>query len=81
MVRSPKGADLNDEQVSQILNFLKIKDLKELKETLKNPLSQEGISELEELYKILGYGKNKDQVQNNFYNNERSLVLLFRFYC
>ena len=54
-----KGADLNDEQVSQILNFLKIKDLKELKETLKNPLSQEGISELEELYKILGYGKFK----------------------
>ncbi len=61
-----KGADLNDEQVSQILNFLKIKNLKELKETLKNPLSQEGISELEELYKILGYGKNKDQVRNNF---------------
>ncbi len=60
-----KGADLNDEQVSQILNFLKIKDLQELKETLKNPLSQEGISELEELYKILGYGKNKDQVKNN----------------
>ena len=61
-----KGADLNDEQVFQILNFLKIKNLKELKETLKNPLSQEGISELEELYKILGYGKNKDQVRNNF---------------
>ena len=61
-----KGADLNDEQVFQILNFLKIKDLKELKETLKNPLSQEGISELEELYKILGYGKNKGQVRNNF---------------
>ena len=61
-----KGADLNNEQASQILNFLKIKDLKELKETLKNPLSQEGISELEELYKILDYGKNKDQVSNNF---------------
>ncbi len=28
-----KGADLNDEQASEILNFLKIKDLKELKET------------------------------------------------
>ncbi len=61
-----KGADLNDEQASQILNFLQIKDLKESKETLKNPLSQEGISELEELNKILGYGKNKDQVRNNF---------------
>ncbi len=61
-----KGADLNDKQASEILNFLKIKDLKELKETLKNPLSQEGISELEELYKILSYGKNKDQVKSNF---------------
>ncbi len=61
-----KGADLNDKQVSQILNFLKIKELKELKETLKNPLSLEGINELEEFYKILGYGKNKDQVMNNF---------------
>lgn len=61
-----KGADLNNQQASQIINFLKIKDLKELKETLKNPLSQEGISELEELYKILDYGKNKDQVRNNF---------------
>ena len=60
-----KGADLNEGQVSQILYFLKIKDLKKLKETLKNPLSQEGISELEELYKILGYGKNKDQVRSN----------------
>ena len=61
-----EGANLNDEQVFQILNFLKIKDLKELKETLKNPLSQEGVNELEELYKILGYGKNKDQIKNNF---------------
>ena len=29
------GADLNNEQASQILNFLKIKDLKTLKENLK----------------------------------------------
>jgi len=44
-----KGADLSDDQAAQILNFLKIKDLKQLKETLKNPLSQEGISELEDV--------------------------------
>ena len=44
-----KGADLSDDQAAQILNFLKIKDLKQLKETLKNPLSQEGICELEEI--------------------------------
>ena len=61
-----KGADLTDEQASQILNFLKIKDLKQLKENLKNPLSQEGIKELEEVFKILGFGSNLEQVQTNF---------------
>ena len=61
-----KGADLSDDQVSQILNFLKIKDLKELKKILKNPLSQEGIKELEKVYEILGYGSNLNQVKSNF---------------
>ena len=61
-----KGADLTDEQSSQILNFLKIKDLKQLKENLKNPLSQEGIKELEEVFEILGFGSNLEQVQTNF---------------
>ena len=61
-----KGADLNDEQASEILNFLKIKDLKELKETLKNPLSQEGIKELEQVFEVLGYSSNLNQVKANF---------------
>ncbi len=61
-----KGADLTDEQASQILNFLKIKDLKQLKKNLKNPLSQEGIKELEEVFEILGFGSNTEQVQTNF---------------
>ena len=61
-----KGADLTDEQASQILNFLKIKDLKQLKENLINPLSQEGIKELEEVFEILGFGSNLEQVQTNF---------------
>ena len=61
-----KGADLTDEQASQILNFLKIKGLKQLKENLKNPLSQEGIKELEEVFEILGFGSNLEQVQTNF---------------
>ncbi len=61
-----KGADLNDEQASEILNFLKIKDLKELKETLKNPLSQEGIKELEQVFEVLGYSSNLNQVKTNF---------------
>ena len=61
-----KGADLSNEQASQILNFLKIKDLNELKEILKNPLSQEGISELENVFEVLGYSSNLDQVKTNF---------------
>ncbi len=61
-----KGADLNDEQASEILNFLKIKDLKELKEKLKNPLSQEGIKELEQVFEILSYSSNLNQVKTNF---------------
>ena len=61
-----KGADLNDDQVKQILDFLKTKDLKELKDKLTNPLSQEGIKELEDVFEILGFGEYKDQVQTNF---------------
>ncbi|MBD1137791.1 histidine--tRNA ligase [Pelagibacterales bacterium SAG-MED43] len=60
-----KGAELSDDQAAQILNFLKIKDLKELKKTLKNSLSQKGISELENLFEILGYGSNLRQVKTN----------------
>ena len=61
-----KGADLTDEQALQILNFLKIKDLTELKQNLKNQLSQDGISELEKVFEILGYGSNLNQVKTNF---------------
>ena len=61
-----KGANLNDDQASQIINFLKIKDIKELKQNFKNSLTQEGIKEIEELYEILGYGDFADQVKTNF---------------
>jgi len=61
-----KGANLNDDQASQIINFLKIKDIKELKQNFKNSLTQEGIKEIEELYEILGYGDFADQVETNF---------------
>ena len=61
-----KGANLSDEQSSKILNFLKVKDLKELKQNLNNPLSQEGIKELEDIFEVLGYGSNLNQVKTNF---------------
>ncbi|MFL2885280.1 MAG: histidine--tRNA ligase [Candidatus Pelagibacter sp.] len=61
-----KGANLSDDQVSQILNFLKIKNLNELKQILKNPLTQEGINELEQMFEVLNYSSNADQVKTNF---------------
>ena len=61
-----KGADLSNDQAAQILNFLKIKDLKELKQILKNPLSQEGIKDLEDVFEIISYGSNLKQVKPNF---------------
>ncbi len=61
-----KGANLSDGQASKILSFLRIKDLKELKENFKNPITQEGIKELEELFEVLNFGNYSDQVKTNF---------------
>ena len=58
-----RGASLSDEQASKILDFLKIKDLNELKKDMKNSLAQEGIKELEELFEVLKYGEYADQVK------------------
>ena len=60
-----KGANLNDDQSSQIIDFLKIKDVKELKQKIDNPLTKEGIKELEELFEVLSYGEYADQVKFN----------------
>ena len=61
-----KGADLNDDQVLKILNFLKIKDLKKLKQDFKNPITQEGIKELEDLFEVLDFGNYSELVKTNF---------------
>ena len=61
-----KGADLTDDEAAQIINFLKVKDLNELKENLKNSLSQEGIKELEDLLEVASYGDYIDQIKTNF---------------
>ena len=61
-----KGADLSNDQAVQILNFLKIKDLNELKQISKNQLMQDGINELEQLFEVLNYGSNAAQVKANF---------------
>ncbi len=61
-----KGANLSDNQVSKILNFLRIKNLEELKQNFKNPITQEGIRELEELFEVLSFGNYSNQVKTNF---------------
>ena len=61
-----KGANLSDVQASEILNFLKIKNIKDLKSTLKNSLSVEGIKETENLLEIISYGKYSKLIQTNF---------------
>jgi len=61
-----KGANLSDTQASEILNFLKIKNLKDLKSILKNPLSTKGIKETEDLLEIVSYGKYTKLIQPNF---------------
>ena len=61
-----KGANLSDTQASVILNFLKIKNIKDLKSNLKNPLSVEGIKETEDLLEIISYGKYTKLIQPNF---------------
>ncbi len=61
-----KGANLSDDQVSQIIEFLKVKDLKNLKSNLKNPISLEGIKEIENLFEVLSKGKFLNQINTNF---------------
>ena len=58
-----KGANLDNDQASQIINFLKIKDLQALKNNFKNPLSQEGIKELEDIFSLLSYGEYSEFVK------------------
>ncbi len=61
-----EGANLEEDQVSKILDFLNITDLNKLKQSFKNPITQEGIKELEELFEVLNFGKYFDQVKINF---------------
>jgi histidyl-tRNA synthetase len=61
-----KGANLTNDQASQIINFLKAKNLDELKDNLKNTLSQEGIKELEDLLEVVSYGDFFSLIKTNF---------------
>ena len=56
------GANLSKDQIETIINCLQLKDLKEIKSNLKNPLSKEGINETEKLLEILSYGEISNQI-------------------
>jgi len=58
-----KGCELSDSQASEIISFLNLNGINELKANLKNPLSLEGINELEELFEVLSYGNNQDSIK------------------
>ncbi len=57
------GANLSNDQATAVIEFLKLKDLKNLKSECKNELQKEGINELEEILEILNENKYLDQVQ------------------
>ena len=57
------GANLSNDQATEVVEFLKLKDLKNLKLESKNELQKEGVKELEEILEILNEDKYLDQVQ------------------
>ena len=61
-----KGANLTDDQASQIIEFLKLKNLKDLKSNLNNKISLEGINEIENLFEVLSKGKFANLITTNF---------------
>ena len=58
-----KGCELSESQIDEIINFLKINNLEELKSVLKNPLSIEGIDELSKLLDQASFGEFFDFIE------------------
>ena len=54
---------MSNDQATEVVEFLKLKDLKNLKSECKNELQKEGVKELEEILEILNEDKYLDQVQ------------------
>ena len=58
-----KGANLTDNQAKEVIDFLKIKDLKDLSKKIDDPLTNEGIKEIKDLFKILELGDYAELVK------------------
>ena len=46
-----KGADLSDVQASEVINFLKLKDISDIKNILTDKLAIEGINEIQKNFR------------------------------
>ena len=60
-----KGANLTNTQTEAVLELIQINDISDLKKSIKNKLSLEGIEELEKLFEILAKGKFLDLIKLN----------------
>ena len=58
-----KGCELSESQIDEVINFLSINNLEELKLVLKNPLSIEGIDELSKLLDQASFGDFFDFIE------------------
>ena len=50
-----KGADLSDIQTSEVINFLKLKDISDIKNVLTDKLATEGINEIQKILEGIKY--------------------------
>ncbi|GIS77694.1 MAG: hypothetical protein CM1200mP13_10530 [Candidatus Pelagibacterales bacterium] len=53
---------------AEILNFLKIKDLKEFKKNIKKSIVSRRYKELEQVFEVFGVSVQIKSGQNKFYN-------------
>ena len=60
-----KGANLSDSQTSEIINFLNLKNISEVKNILTNQLAVEGIDELQKILEGVKYGGYESQLNFN----------------
>ena len=60
-----KGADLSDIQASEVINFLKLKDISDIKNVLIDKLATEGINEIQKILEGIKYSGYESQINFN----------------
>jgi len=60
-----KGADLSDIQASEVINFLKLKDISDIKNVLTDKLAIEGINEIQKILEGIKYSGYESQINFN----------------